>query len=205
MIHRSKLYSPGDLLADRGWTKELIEQVLGDPDIVLTYPREPKRSPESFYLRTRVDAGEKGKEAQAVIVPRLLELGERQRAKEAQIMRDAADAAEIVVEATPIHDLKIRALETFYEELARARKRAPSTMDERRISDIAFKFATRRLVDYDRIIAALPAPLDRPEVYELCRERIDAAVAAIYPQISPPVEEPAPPAEAETAIAEPAA
>ena len=31
-------------------------------------------------------------------------------------------------------------------------------MDERRIAQIAFRFATRRLVDYDRIIAALPAP-----------------------------------------------
>ena len=134
MMHRSKLYSPGDLLTGRGWTKELIADVLGDPDIVLTYPRDKDRPPESFFLRTRVFGMERKKQVQAVTVARLLELGERRRAKEAQIMRDAADAAEIVVETMSIHDLKIRALETWYEELARARKSAPSTMDERRLT-----------------------------------------------------------------------
>lgn len=190
MMHRSKLYSPGDLLIDRGWTKELIAEVLGDPDMVLSYPRDKARQPEGFFLRTRVFGMEQKKEVQAVTVPRLIEIGERQRAKKARLMRDAADAAEIVVETMSIHDLKIRALETWYEELAKGRSNAPSSMDERRIAGIAFRFATRRLVDYDRIIAALPAPLDKPEVYDLCRERIDAAVIALYPQIAPPVEEP---------------
>jgi hypothetical protein len=185
MILRNKLYSPGDLLADRGWTKELIAEQLGEPDIVQSYPREKTRQPDQFFLRDRVHGRERVQAVQAVIVPRLVELGERARAQKAKLMRDAADAAEIVVEVMPLHDLKIRALEAFYEGLAKKRKNAPAKLDERRLAEIAFQFAVRRLVDYDRIIGALPAPLDRPEVYEICRERIDAAVAAHYPQIAP--------------------
>jgi len=181
------------LIHHRGWTEELIAAHLGEPDMVQTYPNKPASRPVSYFLRSRVDEAEKLDDVAAVVIPRQAELSQSRADREAQkakIMREAADAAEIVVEQLPLHEVKIRGIEAVYEENGRQGRDAPTAISEEWLSSIAFKFAVRRLVDYDRIIAALPAPLDKPEVYELCRERIDAAVIALYPEIAPPVEQP---------------
>jgi hypothetical protein len=188
MAAKSKYFHHTHLTNVRGWSDELILRHLGDPDLVQQFPREAGKAPDRLYFRARVEDAEQDEAISAIILPRRAELAEsktERAARRARLLQEAADAAEIVVETLPLFEVKIRALETLYKELARKRKNAPRTWDAQKIADLAFKFATRRLVDYDRIIAALPVPLDKADAYELCRERIDAAVIAVYPQIAP--------------------
>lgn len=172
MAAKSKYFHHTHLTNVRGWSDELIASHLGDPDLVQHFPREAGKVPDRLYFRTRVEKAEQIEAISAIVLPRRAELAESKAervARRARLLEEAAQAAEIVVEKLPLFEVKIRALETLYEELGRKRKQGPRTLDAQKIANIAFKFATRRLVDYDRIMAALPAPPEKSEVYDLCR------------------------------------
>lgn len=188
MVLKSNYFTQHILISRYGWSEDIIAEHLGLPDMVHTFPRDATRRPEIFFLRDRVDAAEARLEVKTIIELRQIELRESamERAdKRKRAMREAVAAVEIVVEVLPLAMVKVKALELFYESLATGRRTAPASIDAAMINDMAMKFALRRLVDYDRIIAGLPVPLKKPDVYRLCRKRIDAAVAAAYPELFP--------------------
>jgi hypothetical protein len=47
-------------LTRRGWTRRLIQQLLGDPDSVVPNPHHPSGTDMRLYVRRRMEAAERG-------------------------------------------------------------------------------------------------------------------------------------------------
>jgi hypothetical protein len=188
MAKRANHFTRNHLLFRRGWTKELIAAHLGEPDEIRHYPKASANKVDEFFHRSRVEEAEQKPDIRDLIAAREAELhkSRTERAEERlRTIRSAVAAIEIRVELLPDHELKIRALETFYAEWARTGRNAPRTMTADRIADLAFKFAAGRLVDYGQINDAIPvsSPLPKPDLFRICRDQIEAAVRAAYPQL----------------------
>jgi hypothetical protein len=190
--------SHNELISQNGWTEELVEQVLGMPDIVLQFPRDEDAAPARYYHRYRVAEAEEKQEVAAIVRPRAEEWEERQRYIRASktdrrlIVLKAVSPGDIVVERIPLATLKTRALETFYARNGALGRSAPQRLDQPTLRKIYLNFAVGQLVDYDGINARLLDPLSKAELYKLIGAEIMARVVEAYPELGPEIETAAP-------------
>lgn len=186
---RRSHFTAYELTGPRGWTEELIANVLGEPDIVISFPREEGKTPQGFYQQKRVLEAERETEVAEVVAPRAAAYEERRIYKLAcktdkrAIVLNAISVDDIVVEQLPANTLKIRALETFYERNAASGRPAPARLDEPTLRKIYLNFAVGQLVDYDGINAKLPEPLPKAELHKLISAEIEAKVTEAYPEL----------------------
>jgi hypothetical protein len=186
MYPKKDLFPETILLNSRGWTPELIAEILEGPDVIHAYPRDETRPTARFYLRKRVHVAEQIETVAAIVSTRNEELEIHRAAKRERAwknMQDALAAAEISVKAMPLSQLQTAAIESFYARLASDRRQAPATIDKSRLWKIYMNFAVGQLVDYDAISAALPRPLDRRKIYDLISDRIAEKVLEVYPDL----------------------
>lgn len=189
---RKNHFTNYEMLGPRGWTDDLIANILRGPDIVISFPRDTAKEPQRFFERDRVLEAEQDQAVADIITPRADAYEEEKRYRQAcksdrrMIIKSAIARDDIVVERLPINTLRIRALETFYERNAASGRPAPDKLDEPTLRKIYLNFAVGQLVDYDAINAKLPEPLAKADLHRLISADITAQIFAAYPDLSEP-------------------
>jgi hypothetical protein len=203
MYPKKDVFTENTLLNIRGWSQDLIAEVLTEPDMIYTFPRDSARPTIRYYLRERVFNAEDVESIANIVRPRAEELERRRVSRREDALKELQEAAacvDIGVRIMSTAALQIAAIENFYARMADDQRNAPDTMDRERLRRIYINYAAGRLVDYDAISAALPKPLDRRKIYAMLRERIEAKILSTYPGLATPDEAAAPESQDAAAV-----
>lgn len=205
----SDLLSQGKIIAERGWSKAMIEKLLGSPDKLQENPYYRSAAPMRMYSIERVQKVEASPEYQALL---------EKRQKRGQIGRAAADrkraelraeveSYDISLPAFALEDLAKRAAENYIShqiDIAEMRANRRGQFSELPDFDFKFKpwdepdsfrdrcsvnFLRHCCTHYEKYLALLTRRIGKDEAYMLLNERIGKMISNQYPMLANAVSE----------------
>jgi hypothetical protein len=191
MPRRSPYVTRTKIIRERGWPADLVDQVLGEEAVLGRNPHRPSGPNMRLYRIADVEAAELRPNIRRALrfppPPQGILSRKAFRAIEAD-WKELVDALEPKVEVIPLDDLQSVAVSAYVAWMSELEKSPGDLTNEKKLRYLMFCHARRELVDWAAISAALPAPLTISDVKILCRERVNVAVRAAYPALSPAAE-----------------
>ena len=172
-----------EALRARGWSRGIIERLLGEPDRTRRNRRYRRGPRLHLYRAARVEACEATAEFAA-----LAGRAERRRsaalkaaqAKCARLLEQVA-ATPITVIALPPDELRSAAIEAYNSAPQRRRKwQAGAGSDPRFLARITVNYIRHRLTGYDHALAKAAGKVGVREAVALIRRRIFTEIIRIY-------------------------
>lgn len=177
-------------LADRGWSRELIDQFLPEPDMVKRNPVFRSAAPMRLYALKRVKRIERTK----AFIAANEKMRARRLAAVVSASKRAAQLAELVANiAIPVAEgmsrstLVKRACTSYNDhKFDRYEDYAPATpnSDTAFLDRICVNYLRHDCTDYDAIISELHGKVGRSEAYEIVRNRVLTRIAEVYPYLA---------------------
>jgi len=172
-----------DALRARGWSRVMIERLLGEPDRKRRNRRYRRGPRLRLYRAARVETCEATAQFAALAVAAARRRSAALKAAEGKCARliEQVAALPITVVALPPDELRKAAIEAYNSARRRRRKpRAGADSDPRFLARITVNYIRHRLTGYDRALATAAGRVGVREAVALIRRRIYAEIIRLY-------------------------
>ena len=185
------------LIGERGWTKKLIQQFLGEPDKEVRNPHYSSAPPMRLYELDRIKEAEARDDVQKLL-EKVREQRSRRRKAAKEVARkkrkeliDYVKSLKIEVPKWERKTLYKRALE-HYNDLWAGRKyisENPDKHDELFLARIAVNMLRHEYTSYEIHIAEMFGKVGKQEGVKLLKKRVLEKIKETYSDIEPIVKE----------------
>lgn len=174
-------------LKGRGWTRSMIDRLLGEPDELRANPCYRSAAPMRLYRAERVEAAEASAEYGAIkaVAARRSAASAAAAAKRADALMDEAYEFEPTVPKMPIGTLVDRACEAYRTlQLERGRDGwAGPNHEPQFLARICGNYLRHERSEYEQRLYVQRGKPGVAEAYEIVRKAVDAEIARVYPDL----------------------